>query len=419
VSSLPILFLTEINMSKKIIELQEKRLKAVHDARALNDSVAAEKRDMTGEEQTRFNAFMADQEKLGQAIKDEQRLLDAERETAAGEQRGGKTTTKADDGAPTDKRASAEYAEAFGAFLRAENQAHQRALQADLDTDGGYVVSPRQFVTALIKSIDDQSFVRQNATVLPLNNAASLGVPSLDADPADADWTSELGTGNEDSAMKFGAREFKPLPLAKRIKISKKLLRSSAIPIEQLVQERLAYKFAVTQEKAFMLGNGAGQPLGLFAASTNGITTARDVATGNTTSAVTMDGLINAKYSLKSGYLANAKWLFHRDGVREVAKLKDNDGSYLWQPSKTEGEPDMLLGQPIIMSEYVPNTFTTGQYVGIIGDLSYYWIADALDMQIQALFELYAEANQVGYIARMETDGMPVLAEAFARVKLA
>ena len=79
----------------------------------------------------------------------------------------------------------------------------------------------------------------------------------------------------------------------------------------------------------------------------------------------------------------------------------------------------MLIGQPIFMSEYVPNTFTTGQYVGLIGDLSYYWIADALDMQIQALFELYAESNQVGYIARMETDGMPVLAEAFARVKLA
>ena len=33
--------------------------------------------------------------------------------------------------------------------------------------------------------------------------------------------------------------------------------------------------------------------------------------------------------------------------------------------------------------------------------------------------ELYAESNQIGLIARMETDGMPVLAEAFVRVKLA
>lgn len=79
----------------------------------------------------------------------------------------------------------------------------------------------------------------------------------------------------------------------------------------------------------------------------------------------------------------------------------------------------MLLGSPFNMSEYAPNTFTTGQYVGIFGDFSNYWIADALDMQVQRLVELYAATNQTGLIGRMETDGMPVLAEAFARVKLA
>jgi HK97 family phage major capsid protein len=71
------------------------------------------------------------------------------------------------------------------------------------------------------------------------------------------------------------------------------------------------------------------------------------------------------------------------------------------------------------MSEYAPNTFTTGLYVGLIGDWSQYWIVDALDLTIQRLVELYAETNQTGFIGRMETDGAPVLAEAFARVKLA
>jgi len=74
---------------------------------------------------------------------------------------------------------------------------------------------------------------------------------------------------------------------------------------------------------------------------------------------------------------------------------------------------------PISMSEYAPSTLTTGLYVGILGDFSNYWIADALDMQVQRLVELYAEANQVGFIGRLETDGMPVLEEAFSRVKLA
>ena len=40
-------------------------------------------------------------------------------------------------------------------------------------------------------------------------------------------------------------------------------------------------------------------------------------------------------------------------------------------------------------------------------------------MQIQRLVELYAATNQVGFIGRMELDGMPVLEEAFVRVKLA
>jgi hypothetical protein len=40
-------------------------------------------------------------------------------------------------------------------------------------------------------------------------------------------------------------------------------------------------------------------------------------------------------------------------------------------------------------------------------------------MQVQVLQELYAATNQMGYICRKETDGQPVLEEAFARLILA
>jgi HK97 family phage major capsid protein len=56
-------------------------------------------------------------------------------------------------------------------------------------------------------------------------------------------------------------------------------------------------------------------------------------------------------------------------------------------------------------------------YVGMLGDFSYYWIADADTFAVQRLMELYALTNQVGLIGRLETDGMPVLEEAFARLK--
>ena len=116
---------------------------------------------------------------------------------------------------------------------------------------------------------------------------------------------------------------------------------------------------------------------------------------------------------------ARARWMGHRDFFKQVAKLKDGDGQYLWRESVRVGEPDRLLGLPTGMSEYAPNTFTTGQYVAALGDFSQYWIADSMGMEMQRLTELYAETNQVGLIGRLDTDGQPVLGEAFVRVKLA
>ena len=287
-----------------------------------------------------------------------------------------------------------------------------------MDTQGGYLVVPQRFVDDLIKEIDDLVFVRQWATVQMVEGADSLGAPSLDSDPEDAEWTSELSTGSDDDEMKFGKRELHPHPVTKRIKISNQLLRRSNRPAETLVRERLAYKLSMTMEKAYLLGHGANQPLGVFTASDDGISTSRDISTDHTTTAITFDGLQNAKFALKAGYRRRARWLFHRDAVKQVSKIKDADNRYIWQTSTREGEPERLLGLPYHESEFVPNTFTTGQYVGILGDFTYYWIADDRQEQIQRLVELYAESNQIGFILRAAGDAMPVLETAFARVKL-
>lgn len=407
---------------QKLIELREDRNRIVTEMRGLLDKAEAEKRNLTAEEQGKYDELFAEQDKRAKAIDTEQRQIDLERSLADAELRNKDAGRDKGANPSGSKRGTDEYRDAFGRFLR-EGKAgisvdEYRALQADSQTAGGYLIAPIQLVESLIVALDNETFIRAKATKFRVESAAALGAPSLDADPDDADWTGEIRTGSEDSAMSFGARELHPHPLAKRIKISNKLLRASAMSVESLVQARLAYKFGITQEKGFLLGTGAGQPLGLFVASAQGISTGRDVSTDNTATAITMDGLLNAKYSLKGQYQKTGEWLFHRDGVKQIAKLKDGEGQYLWQPSKRESEPDMLLGRPLNMSEYVPNTFTTGLYVGMFGDFSKYWIADALDMQIQALKELYAETNQTGYIGRLESDGMPVLEEAFARIKL-
>jgi HK97 family phage major capsid protein len=320
-------------------------------------------------------------------------------------------------------RAKPEYRAAFTRYLthgeRGMSAEEQRAIQADDDVKAGFLVADEQFVGDLIKFLDDEVYVRKIANVLPtLTTAKSLGVPTLDTDVSDADWTGEIGTVQEDDSLATGKREFTPSLLSKLAKVAQKLLRLTSGGASSLVLERLGYKFAVTQEKAFLTGTGAGQPLGVFTASDNGVPTSRDVSTGNTTSAFVADNLRRVKMSLKDGHRKVAQWLFHTDSILMLSLLKYGDGKYIWTEGLRVGEPDRLLNLPIMESVFAPNTFTSAKYVGILANWKHYWIVDALDMQIQRLDELYAGTNQVGFIGRMESDGMPVLAEAFARVKL-
>lgn len=422
-------------------EMLEKRAGIIAQARAILDKADEETRELTAEERTNFDKATADAQSLKDditrisALEKEERILaetarqtETERSDGAGEN---ETTTEERtielaDSVCGDKRsiviagekATDEYLKAFRSYLMGGLEL--RALQKDDPVAGGFLSAPMQFMAELIKAIDNEVFMRQICRVLPpLTSAESLGAPSLDADPADPDWTVELAVGTEDSTMAFGKRELFPHPLAKLIKVSKTLLRRSSMPVDGIVRSRLGYKFGVTQENAFLNGTGANQPLGVFTASDNGISTSRDVSTGNTTTEIRFDGLKEVLYSLKGGYRRNASWVFHRDAVKQISKLKDGSGAYIWEPSVVLGDPDRIMKVPVRESEYAPNTFTTGLYVGAIGDFRYYWIVDALTIVIQVLLELYAATNQNGYIGRLETDGMPVLEEAFGRVKLA
>jgi HK97 family phage major capsid protein len=393
----------------------------------IRDKADAEKRDMTAEELQEFDKLDKEQEQIGEQIRREDRLEAIKRDVESRTTDSGVRPQVRETAAQpiANPLQSKQYRDVFRNYLldgpvavSILSQEVRNTLQMDVFTKGGALVAPEEFVNVLIKAVDDMVFMRQKATKFTVTQAAALGAPTLDADPADADWTSELATGSL-GTMTFGKRELRPHPLAKRIKVSNKLLRASSMNPESLVQARLAYKFAITQEKAFLTGTGVQQPLGVFTASVDGITTARDVSTGNTQTAIGADGLIEAKYSLKGNYWSRASWIWSRTAVKEIRKLKDGNGQYLWAAGLAGGQPDTILDVPYSVSEYVPATFTAGLYVGIIGDFSSYWIADALDMTVQRLVELYAETNETGFIGRAEVDGAPVLAEAFARVKLA
>ena len=291
-------------------------------------------------------------------------------------------------------------------------------LQADVDVAGGYLITPRVVAQSIIKDMDNMVYMRQLSTQHPLMAGQSLGAPTLDNDASSPEWTSELATGPMEEVSPFGHRELEPHPLAKAWRISNKLIRAPGIDAEAYWRMRNVYVVGIALENAYLNGNGVNQPLGIFTPHANGIPTSRDVNSGHATQ-ITAPALIDCLHSLKAQYWPRVRWFIHRNILKEVRSLQGSDGQFLWGPGLNGGQPQMLLGQPIIMSEYAPSSITTDSYALALGDFSWYWTADSLMMTTQRLVEVYARQNQIGYIIRVESDGMPVLAEAFARMKFA
>ncbi|KLU64025.1 phage capsid family protein [Desulfosporosinus acididurans] len=394
-----------------ITEKKQKRATIVTQARSILDKAEQESRDLTTEEENSYNAAMTDVEKLSKEIEREERQQSLERGLGKVEDTDPNKVTDPEGRAAEEKKK--EIRASFVGGLRTGNFSEYRDLQMTNATQAGYLVAPEQLVAQLIKDLDNYFFIRQYARKFTIKGTHSLGFPKRTQRASRAVRGSELAAPIPDKQLAFGKREFRPKWLTAEILVSKPLLQNSVIDPEEIVREELAYAFGQTQEQEFMTGDGAEEALGLFTPSDLGISTARDV-----TGLLNFDTLIEAKFSIKQQYWKNMKWIYHRDAIKQLAKIKDGDGQYIWRQSVMNSEPDLLLGVPFLMSEYAPDSFSSGDYAGIIGDLSQYWIVDSMDMEIQALFELYARTNQVDFIARSANDGMPVLEESFARIKL-
>ena len=288
-----------------ILEMRKKRAALVKQAREILDKADKEKRSLTSEEEEKYEKIFNQVDELGKRIEKEERQRELENEI----EKSNGTVVGKEEFSETEKKQKEEVRAAFRKYLvggvNALTPEEVRALSVSDPTLGGYMVAPEEFVAELIKGVDDAVYIRKYATIYQLKKSVSLGAPALDSDMDDFEWTTELSTGSEDTSMKIGKRELKPNPVAKRVKVSNQLLRVSAIDPEKLVRNRMQYKYSGTLEKAYLTGDGNKKPLGLFTASSDGISTNRDVVCGSAT-AITGDGLIDVKYSIKQAYASDS-----------------------------------------------------------------------------------------------------------------
>ena len=388
----------------KIFDLREKRAKAWEATKAFLDSKRGADGLVSSEDTAVYEKMEADIVGLGKEIDrlERQQALDLELSQPVTTPIRNQPSVSGTD--IKTGRATDEYQRAFWKAMRNKNAFDvQNALQVGTDSEGGFLV-PDEFERTLVEALQTENIFRQLARVI-YTASGDRKIPVV-ASKGTASWVDEEGQ-IPDADDAFGQVTISAFKLATMIKVSEELLNDSFFNLESYIAREFGRRIGTKEEEAFFIGNGTGKPTGIFNA-TGGATVG---VTAASSTAITVDEIIDLYYALKSPYRRSAVFVTNDATVKAIRKLKDGAGQYLWQPSVQAGTPDTILNRPLKTSSYVP-TMASGAKTLAFGDFSYYWIADRQGRSFQRLNELFAATGQVGFRATQRVDGKLVLAEA-------
>lgn len=383
-----------------IMELREKRNKALDAAKAFLESHRTDKGILSVEDDATYTKMEADIDALTNEIHRLERQ--EQREAEMNKPINTPLTSKPSGNMAHDEktgRASDAYKEGMLTALRTNFRQISNLLQEGVDADGGYLV-PEEYDSRLIKVLEGENIMRKLGHKITTSGDHKINIASTE--PAAA-WIEEGG------ALQFSDAKFNQVLLDAHklhvaIKVTEELLYDSAFNLENYIIEEFGKALSNAEEDAFLNGTGVGQPLGLFAATGGG-------TAYKTVTKLNADEILNLVYALKRPYRKSAAFIMNDKTIAAIRTFKDNNGAYMWQPSYQAGEPDKLLGYPVYTSPFAPEDAIS------FGDYSYYNIGDRGTRSFKQLTELFAGNGMIGFVAKERVDGKLILPEAVQILK--
>jgi HK97 family phage major capsid protein len=131
------------------------------------------------------------------------------------------------------------------------------------------------------------------------------------------------------------------------------------VDIESWLAQKIAEKMTLSENTAFITGDGNGKPRGFLTYDLVGVGKGEwgkfeKITSVSKDTLIDGDVLIEAFHTLKAQYLNGATWIMARSVLAAIRKLKGENHQYLWQPSMIEGAPATLLGTPIVIADDMP-----------------------------------------------------------------
>ncbi|MDN3711719.1 phage major capsid protein [Paracoccus cavernae] len=275
-------------------------------------------------------------------------------------------------GAPAIIQDDASEKKAFVEYLRT-GSTDAKALTTASDT-ANHVLAPEEVSGEFIRNLVEFSPIRAIADVRPAP-AAKMILPHRTG-ITNAVWVGET-TKRTASQPTFDQAEIDVKEIATFVDLSLQLAEDSANVLSE-VNLALAEDFGQKEALSFVKGSTALEPSG-FMANT-------EIATHNNAHATDLlaDSLIAMMYSLPATYRAAGSWVMNGSTLAAIRTLKDGHGNYLWQPSYQAGQPETILGRPVVEAVDMDDVAADAQPI-IFGDFKRgYRIYDRIEMAVLA-----------------------------------
>ena len=246
-------------------------------------------------------------------------------------------------------------------YLRKGRENELKSINSLTSTEGGYAV-PRQIDAAIAARLKSISPIRSIAQVVQTGSAGYRKL--VTTGNTASGWVSETAARPETATPSFAEIVPPSGELYANPAASQAMLDDAMFDLEAWLADEIAMEFARAEGAAFINGNGTNRPKGFLTANTSlqddtarPFGTLQHLVSGEAAGlgSVIELVLIDLVHSLKSGHRQGASWVMNSATLAEVRKLKAADGSFIWQPGLVEGQPDRLLGYPVVEAEDMPD----------------------------------------------------------------
>jgi HK97 family phage major capsid protein len=246
-------------------------------------------------------------------------------------------------------------------YLRRGRETEIKSISGTTPGDGGFAV-PRQIDAAITSRLVKLSPIRAIAQVV---QTSTTGYRKLVATTNVASgWVSEAAARPETGTPQFAEIAPPSGDLYANPAASQAMLDDVGFDLESWLANEIANEFARAEGAAFVKGTGTNQPEGFLTGpkattddTVRAFGTMQYIGSGNATGlGTTLDTrLIDLIHALRPGHRQGAVFVMNSTTLAAVRKLKTADGAFMWQPGLVEGQPNRLLGYPVIEAEDMPD----------------------------------------------------------------